>query len=125
MQLFPLPLLLVSTILIGCAQASTIEDTEPEVTRSVAVFLEQIARNEIARSAMTDRAGEALDVRAVGAQLQPCPRPLDLALLDRRTKGEDRLYLYRAACGAKALLVEVDFNKAAKINRLLVRLDAQ
>ena len=149
MQFLSFPLLLISTVLFGCAQATaplvqtiestaapaassttragTIEDTEPDVTRQVASFLEQIARNEVMRSAMTERASEAMDARAIAtlaAQLQPCPRPLELALMDRRTKGEDRLYLYRAACGVRSLLVEIDFNKAARINRVNVRPEA-
>ena len=137
---------LFASLLLGCAQAAVspaqpaspaqaavparapIQDNEPDVTRQVAGLLQQIGHGNPDRANMTERAAAALDAAAasaMGAQLQPCPQPLALSLLERSTKGEDRQYLYRVACGAGSLLAEVDFNKAARINRLALRPEAR
>ncbi len=127
---------LCTALLFGCAQAGvttptlkqaqTIEDMEPDVTRQVGEVLAQLADGKVPRERFTERASEALDAAAASAlatQLRPCPRPIVLALLERSTKGEDRQYLYRAACGQKDLPIEIVFNKAARINKLAVRDD--
>ena len=136
MRLSNFSLCLCAALLLGCAQAGVaplptmraqaIEDMEPDVTRQVGEVLAQLAEGKVPRERFTERASEAHDAAAaiaLAAQLRPCPRPIALALLERSTKGEDRQYLYRAACGQQGLLVEIVFNKAARINKLAVRAD--
>jgi hypothetical protein len=136
MRLHNFPLSLGAALLLGCAQAGVttpaamraqaIADMEPDVTRQVLDVLERLADGNVLRERFTERASTALDEAAAGAltaQLRPCPRPLVLVLLERSTKGEDRQYLYRAACGQQGLLVEIVFNKAARINKLAVHAD--
>lgn len=124
---------LPAALLLGCAQAAIapastmqagIEDTEPAVTRQVGALLERMARGDLPREQLTERASSELDAdaaAAMAARLRPCPQPIGLTLLERKTKGEDRQYQYRASCGAQAWQVEIDFNKAARINKLVVR----
>ena len=107
-------------------RASSIDDMEPEVTREVAEVLARLADGELPRERFTERANAELDAAAasaLSARLRPCPRPIAPALLERTTKGEDRQYLYRVPCGQQGLLVEIIFNKAARINKLAVRPD--
>jgi hypothetical protein len=135
MRSLSLVLSLGATLLLGCAQAVVppppmqagpvpIEDVEPDVTRQVKDVLGQVANAKLARERFTERASEGLDgaaVSAMGATLRSCNAPLALELLERKTKGEDRQYLYRARCAGGDLMVEIDFNKAARINKLVVR----
>ena len=121
--------------LAACAQAqppvpvpaapemAAIADVEPDVTRQVSAFLGNAGQGMFATEQLTDNAREAMTIaqmRATSALLAPCGTKPALELLARTTKGEDRQYRYRAPCGGKALLVEIDFNKGAKINRLEV-----
>lgn len=124
-------LLIAAALLAGCAQTlaqapllPAIADAEPDVTQQVGVVLTQLRDNALPREQLTDKAHAALTdpvLRQMGAALQPCATPPVLALLSRTTKGEDRNYLYRALCGSTPLLVEINFNKAARIDRLVVR----
>ena len=114
-------------LLCGCAQAQApapkaIPDAEPDVTLQVGALLAQLGRGTLPAAWLTDKAQAALapQLPQMAAALRPCPAP-SLELLARTSKGEDRLYLYRALCPATPLLVEIDFNKAAKINRLALR----
>jgi hypothetical protein len=129
-----LTLSLTLTLLLGCAQArvpaapqagvAAIEDVEPDVTRQVKEVLGRVANGQLPRERLTERASESLDkgvVDAMGATLRSCNAPLALELVERKTFGEDRQYKYRAACAGGALQVEIDFNKAARINKLVVR----
>ena len=119
--------------LAACAQAqppvpaapklAAIADVEPDVTQQVSAFLGNAGQGIFATEQLTDNARDAMttaQMRATSALLAPCGNKPALELLARTTKGEDRQYRYRAPCGGKALLVEIDFNKAAKINRLVV-----
>ncbi|MEJ7807241.1 MAG: hypothetical protein WKG03_15115, partial [Telluria sp.] len=77
-----------------------------------------------ATAQLTENARLALStaqLREMGALLAPCGKAPALELLRRTTKGEERQYQYRAPCAGKALLVEIDFGKGARINRLTVR----
>jgi hypothetical protein len=118
---------LCAILLLGCANASVtppaaaIEDVEPEVTRQVAEVLERMSNGDVPRERFTERASESLEAAAIAAKLRPCPRPIAPALLERTTKGEDRQYLYRIPCGQQDLLAAIDFNKAARINSLIVQ----
>jgi len=120
-------LLATAALVSGCAQAQRlppIGDTEPDVTQQIAVVLTQLRNNAVPREQLTDKAHAALSaplLRQMGVALQPCATPPALELLSRTTKGEDRNYLYRALCGNTTLLVEINFNKAARIDRLVVR----
>lgn len=124
--------LLAALILAGCAQAGkpaagaapAIEDQEPDVTRQVQSILEQVARGGLAQEALTDNARGVLvpaRLHEMGAAVRSCGAIPQLQLLERKTKGEDRMYVYRAPCGGKPVLVEIDFSKGARINRLVVR----
>lgn len=143
MRHFP-TLLIAGALLCGCAQAEApalapapkampaaaaaalqpIADAEPEVTQQVAAMLASVAAGALPADQFTDSARatlEAARVQPMRVALSACANPPRLALLSRTTKGEDRNYLYRALCGDIPLLVEVAFNKAARINRLVVR----
>jgi hypothetical protein len=136
--------LMATALLYGCAQAEApapaaaslpalvpvaagmpaIADSEPAVTAQVAALLGRLGANALPQDQLTDNARAALDapqLAQMAAALRPCGNPPALELLSRTTKGEDRNYLYRAPCHATPLLVEIVFNKAAKINRLAVR----
>lgn len=115
-------LLSACTHAVGDAPRAAIVDTEPDVTRQVAEVLGHITDGALPHALMTEKADAALAAQApaMAMQLRACPRPFALALLDRRTKGEDRQYTYRVACGARALLLDVDYNKAARINKLVL-----
>lgn len=128
MRICPI-LLTTAALLAGCAQAQApapkaIADTEPDVTAQVAALLVQLRQDTLPRERLTDKAQAALNVAAaqqMRATLQPCTMPPALELLTRTTKGEDRNYLYRALCASTPLLVEINFNKAAKVDRLVLR----
>jgi hypothetical protein len=121
--------LTTAALLAGCAQAQApapkaIPDTEPDVTAQVSALLMQSRQDTLPREQLTDKAQTALDVatkQQMRAALQPCTTPPTLELLSRTTKGEDRNYLYRALCASTPLLVEINFNKAARVDRLVVR----
>lgn len=138
MRTTTLALCLGAPLLFGCAQAqvapapqasaaaraSPINDVEPDTTRQVKEVLGKLANGALPRERFTERASESLDAAAasgMGATLRSCNEPLALELLERKTKGEDRQYLYRAHCAGGDLFVEIDFNKAARINKLVVR----
>jgi hypothetical protein len=120
-------LLTATALLSGCAQAQiskAIPDAEPGVTAQVSALLAQLRRQALPREQLTDKALAALNQTALQqmeAALQPCATPPALELLTRTTKGEDRNYLYRALCSNTPLLVEINFNKAAKVDRLVVQ----
>ncbi len=118
--------------LSACAQAqppavaapAAVQDMEPDVTRQVQALLAQAAGTGLAPDALTDNARAALDaarLQQIGAALKACGALPALELLERRTKGEDRMYVYRAPCAGKPLLVDIDFNKGGRVNRLVVR----
>ncbi|MES2318842.1 MAG: hypothetical protein V4631_15280 [Pseudomonadota bacterium] len=130
--------LIGAALLSGCAQAQvpapkaapaepppkSIPDPEPDVTLQVGAVLQQVGKGSLHAERLTDKAQAALAapmLQQMGAVLRPCASPPPLVLLARTTKGEDRNYLYRALCPNGSLLVEVDYNKAARINRLVVR----
>lgn len=122
---------LAAALLWGCAQAQVaapkaIADAEPDVTTQVGALLAQLRQDGLPRDRLTDKAHAALTVPALQqmrAALLPCSTPPALELLARTTKGEDRNYLYRALCSSTPLLVEINFNKAARVDRLVVRPD--
>jgi hypothetical protein len=98
-----------------------IPDLEPEVTGQIGAMLAQLATGALPDGPWTDRQRAALSpeaLQSLGALLRPCPQAFHLDLLERHTKGEDRQYLYRIGCGPTPLLMAVDFNKAARINKL-------
>jgi hypothetical protein len=121
--------LMASALLAGCAQAQApaakaIADDEPDVTLQVGALLVQLGQGTLPRERLTDKAQAALTAplaQQMGAALRSCATPPVLELLARTTKGEDRNYLYRALCPNAPLLVEINFNKAARIDRLVVR----
>jgi hypothetical protein len=98
--------------------ALAIPDQEPEVTAEVAEVLAAVADGNAAPGRFTERGVSYLAVPGLPAALNGCPRPIVLELLSRNVFGEDRLYVYRAKCHPKSLRIAVDFNKAARINRL-------
>ena len=101
-----------------------IDDAEPDVTRQVSEMLGRIGQGTVAQDQFTDNARAALTaepMQAMIAALRPCGAAPVLELLRRTTKGEDRQYLYRVKCGTTPQLVEIDFNKGARVNRLIVR----
>ena len=115
------PTLLVifaASMLSACAHAQT---------RQVGSLLAQATQGALAQDQLTDNARSALagpQLAAIESLLRKCATLPELELLERTTKGEDRQYLYRARCAGTPLLVAIDFNKAAKINRLSVREEA-
>lgn len=122
----------IALLLNACAQAqgpaapvrAAIADAEPDVTQQVQAILGHVAAGTLGLEVLTDNARTAMPaagLQAMAAALRPCGNPPALELLERSTKGEDRLYLYRAPCAGKALLVEIGFAKGARINRLQVR----
>jgi hypothetical protein len=93
-------------------------DAEPDVTAQVVDVLEGLADGKPAQERFTEKGASYLAVPGLSASLRSCPRPLALELLARTVNGEDRMYVYRAKCRPQALRIAVDFNKAARINRL-------
>jgi len=126
-------ILIAATLLSGCAQArapapTAIADTEPDVTAQVGALLAQLRQHALPPGQLTSKAQAALNASALQqmqAALQPCATPPTLELLSRTTKGEDRNYLYRALCSNTPLLVEINFNKAQKVDRLVVQPEAK
>ena len=116
-------------LLCGCAQAvppapQAIEDSEPDVTRQVSQIVGRIAQSSLAPDELTNNAQAAWStapMQAMAAALKPCGVTPALQLLQRTTKGEDRQYVYRVPCDGKNLVLEIDFNKGGKINKLNVR----
>ena len=101
-----------------------IVDAEPDVTQQVSAFLGHTGQGMFPTEQLTDKARAAMtsaQTHTTSAALAPCGTLPALELLSRTTKGEDRQYVYRLPCGGHALLVDIDFNKGAKINRLAVR----
>lgn len=124
-------LLTATALLPGCAQAQlpkAIPDAEPGVTAQVGVLLAQLRQHALPREQLTDKAQATLSattLQQIQAALGPCTTPPALELLSRTTKGEDRNYLYRALCSSTPLLVEINFNKAEKVDRLVVQPEAR
>ena len=110
-------LLFSASLCWGCA-AQAIPDVEPEVTAQVVHVLEGLADGKPAQERFTERGATYLAVPGLSSALKGCGRPLSLELLSRNVNGEDRLYVYRAKCQPRALRIAIDFNKAARINRL-------
>lgn len=110
--------LLFFAALCGTGGAHAIPDLEPDVTAQVAEVLEGVADGKPALERFTERGASHLSAPGLTAALKGCPRPLVLELLSRAVNGEDRLYVYRAKCQGQALRIAIDFNKAARVNRL-------
>ena len=105
------------------AAMPAIDDAEPDVARQVSEMLGRIGQGTLAQDQLTDNARAALtagSMQAMSAALRPCGAAPALELLRRTTKGEDRQYLYRVKCGTTPQLVEIDFNKGSRVNRLIV-----
>lgn len=132
--------LMLAALLSACAQAQppaapapspataparpALQDMEPDVTRQVQDLLADAAQARLAPDVLTERARSALAparLQALGNSLKACGTLGPLELLDRQTKGEDRMYVYRAPCAGKPLLVEIDFGKGSRVSRLEVR----
>lgn len=110
--------LLYFSCLCWIGTASAIPDVEPEVTVQVADVLEGLADGKTVAERFTERGATYLADPGLPALIKGCSRPLALELLSRNVNGEDRLYVYRAKCQPQALRIAIDFNKAARINRL-------
>ena len=121
----PAPVTALPVVMTARAPAMpAIDDAEPDVARQVSEMLGRIGQGTVAQDQLTDNARAALtaeSMQAMGAALRPCGAAPALELLRRTTKGEDRQYLYRVKCGTTPQLVEIDFNKGARVNRLIVR----
>ncbi len=118
------PAATAAAMTVQAAALPPIEDAEPEVARQVSEMLGRIGQGTLAQDQMTDNARAALtagSTQAMVSSLRPCGAAPALELLRRTTKGEDRQYLYRVTCGNTPQLVEIDFNKGARVNRLIVR----
>ena len=121
--------LLAAGLLAGCASAQApaakaIEDTEPDVTQQVGAMLARTAQGSLSAEPLTENARAALDTartQQIAATLRACRDVNTLELIERRTKGEERQYLYRAPCAGQPLLVEIWFGKGARISHLNVR----
>ncbi|MGO4377901.1 hypothetical protein AB4Z19_06505 [Pseudoduganella sp. RAF19] len=114
---------LASALIFGCASAQqdASQDTEPQVTSEVTDIVARIAGGAAPQDRFTERgAAMTLASGTAARQLKGCDAP-SLRLLDRRVKGEDRQYLYRLNCGNAVWLLEVDYNKASRINRMELR----
>ncbi len=98
--------------------AQAIPDVEPDVTAQVVDVLEGLANGKAGQERFTEKGASYLAVPGLSAVLQGCSRPFALELLSRNVNGEDRLYVYRAKCQPKPVRIAIDFNKAARINRL-------
>jgi hypothetical protein len=117
-KIFILPL--AGAVISGCASAQP-QDMEPQVTAEVTEVLSRIAAGDTPQERFTERgAAMTLASGTAARQLRSCPAPA-LRLMDRRVNGEDRQYLYRVDCGEQTWQLEVDYNKAARINRLEMR----
>ncbi|KQZ28046.1 hypothetical protein [Duganella sp. Root1480D1] len=110
--------LLFFSSLCCIGSAAAIPDVEPDVTAQVIEVLEGVADGKPAPERFTERGTSYLAVPGLPALMKGCSRPFALELLSRNVNGEDRLYVYRAKCQPQALRIAVDFNKAARINRL-------
>lgn len=110
--------LLFFSSLLWTSPALAIPDMEPDVTAQVVALLEGVADGTPAQERFTEKGAGYLAVPGLAAALKRCPRPLALQLLSRTVNGEDRMYVYRAICQPQALRIAIDFNKAARINRL-------
>lgn len=127
-----LPVIFAASMLSACAHAQTrapkaIPDTEPAVTQQASALLAQATQGALIQDQLTDNARIALadpQRAAIKSLLRKCATLPELELLERKTKGEDRQYLYRARCAGTPLLVAIDFNKRAKISRFSVREEA-
>jgi hypothetical protein len=121
----PAPVTALPVVMTARAPAMpAIDDAEPDVARQVSEMLGRIGQGTVAQDQLTDNARAALtaeSMQAMSAALRPCGAAPALELLRRTTKGEDRQYLYRVKCGTTPQLVEIDFNKGARVNRLIVR----
>ncbi|WP_342116944.1 hypothetical protein [Pseudoduganella sp. OTU4001] len=111
-------ILLFFSCLLLAGAARAIPDLEPDVTAQVIDMLDDLADGKPAQERFTEKGASYLSVPGLSAALQGCSRPFALELLSRNVNGEDRMYVYRAKCKPKALRIAVDFNKAARINRL-------
>ncbi len=98
--------------------ARAIPDQEPDVTAQVAELLDGVADGHPALERFTERGATYLAAPGLQAAMKGCARPFQLELLSRNVFGEDRLYVYRAKCQPQSLRIAIDFNKAARVNRL-------
>lgn len=110
--------LFIFLALLCYESAQAIPDEEPGVTVQVIEVLEGIADGKPAQEKFTERGATYLAVPGLQTAMKGCARPFKLELLSRNVFGEDRLYVYRAKCEPQMLRIAIDFNKAARINRL-------
>ncbi|UMR29342.1 hypothetical protein MJ904_20015 [Massilia sp. MB5] len=107
--------------LASARPAKPIPDEEPAVTQEVAELLGQLAGGRAPRSRFTEK-GAATVLAEMDQNLAPrlreCGIPVTLELLARTVDGEDRQYRYRLRCRAQPLLLDIVYNKAARVNRL-------
>lgn len=115
-----LNVLFVFLALLCYQAAGAIPDQEPEVTAQVAELLEGVADGKSAQERFTERGATYLAAPGLQEAMKGCTRPFQLELLSRNVFGEDRLYVYRAKCQPRSLRIAIDFNKAARVNRLEV-----
>jgi len=110
--------LFIFLALLCYESALAIPDEEPGVTAQVIEVLEGVADGKPAQERFTERGATYLAAPGLQAAMKGCVRPLQLELLSRNVFGEDRLYVYRAKCAPQMLRIAIDFNKAARVNRL-------
>lgn len=104
--------------------AKPIPDEEPAVTRQVADLLAQLARGQPETARFTDSAAQRLlptAAQMLTPRMRECGIPVTLELLARTVDGEDRHYRYRVRCPGQPLLLDIVYNKAARVNQLQLR----
>ncbi|MBB3119947.1 hypothetical protein [Pseudoduganella violacea] len=107
--------------LASAAPAKPIPDEEPAVTQEVAALLGELAAGRPQGHRFTEKAATTVlaDVdQNLAPRLRECGIPVTLELLARTVDGEDRQYRYRLRCRAQPLLLDIVYNKAARVNRL-------
>ncbi|UTY59397.1 hypothetical protein [Massilia sp. erpn] len=107
--------------LASARPAKPIPDEEPAVTQEVAELLGQLADGRPQRNRFTEKAAASVLAEAdqnLAPRLRECGIPVTLELLARTVDGEDRQYRYRLRCRAQPLLLDIVYNKAARVNRL-------
>ncbi len=101
--------------------AKPMPDEEPEVTRQVASLLAQLAQGQPEPARYTARAAAELlpgAAQTLTPRMRECGIPVTLELLARTVDGEDRHYRYRLRCAGPPLLLDIVYNKAARVNAL-------
>ena len=106
------------------AVAKAIADSEPQVTAVVRAVVSELAKGSLAGGVFNAKAAAMFPpswLKSLSEQMGELGALRSVELLERKSDGEMRGYRYRFIYTEQRLLVAVTFDKANKIDQLMLR----